>query len=534
MACTVSPSPGTGTGVTAGATAADPGLLDVYVGAMEGIDQALNDALAGLPELLQGWNAGTATFGGRIDTDKVAAVDAAVDELSYLDLWVGRVADAFRHADRICSTDGCPAVLFASEPDIDAAGPPSLARAVAEGTYGHLFVVERDGGDGRTRVVRLTVDTLPEGLSGLEWQLVVEEMGLTAADGPLHTVVHGWGATSAGATGAGLATADLYDQQGVEGATVLVVDWDAGDGAGGIGTPWDFDDAEESAQATGDALAPLFTAIARSNPDADVNVTAHSLGNHVASRALSQMEDPSSRFSVSYLMVQPAIPAGAATDDTDHYGALVGRRVGDLTVTVNTGDDALFWYEARPFAPEALGDEAADGPGLGALVAWRRNAGLDTQVVDHNSDAGGGHLGLSPDGGQGLVRSLTQEQIDQLSGPSAQAEVRRWLYATWSGPDAQGADVIIDHPAVEGYFARQQEAGAAPTVADLERIIRTEVFPPAPIPSPTPGPAPTPPPGTTTTTTTPPSVPVPSPGPAPTPVPTPPDERRGMAAGASG
>lgn len=479
----------------AGATAADPDRLDVYVGAMEGIDQATNDALAGLPDLLQAWNAGTGAFGGRIDVEKVAAIDAAVDELSYLDLWVGRVADAFRGADRICSTDGCPRVLFASELDLDAAGPPSLAAAVAGGAYDHLFVVERDGSDGRTRVVRLTVDTLPEAMTPLEWQLVVEEMGLTGADGPLHVVVHGWGATSAGATGAGLATADLYDQQGVAGATVLVVDWEAGDGAGGIGTPWDFAGAEDLAQATGDALAPLFTAIARADPDAAVNVTAHSLGNHVASRALSQMEDPSARFAVSYVMVQPAIPAGAATDDTEHYGALVGRRVGDLTVTVNTGDDALFWYEARPSAPEALGDEAADGPGLTALVEWRRAAGLDTQVVDHDSSAGGGHLGLTPDGGQGLVMSLTQEQIDELAGPSAQAEVRRWIYATYSG-DGQGADVIIDHPAVEAYLARQQEAGAAPTVAEVERIIRTEVFPPpptpVPVPSPSPGPAPTP------------------------------------------
>ncbi|HEX7133053.1 MAG TPA: alpha/beta hydrolase [Iamia sp.] len=460
-----------------GATAANPDLLDVYVGAMEGADQGLNDALAGLPDLLEGWNAGTGAFGGRIDVGKVVAIDGAVDELSYLDLWVGRVADAFRDADRICSTDGCPAVLLASDLQIDAAGPPSLARAVAEGEYGHLFVVERDGSDGRTRVVRLTVDALPEDMSELEWQLVVEEMGLTGAGGPLHTVVHGWGSTSSVATDAGLATADLYDQQGVEGATVLVVDWDAGDGPSGIETPWDFDDAEESAQTTGDALAPLFTAIARSNPDADVNVTAHSLGNHVASRALSRMDDPSSRFSVSYLMVQPAIPAGAATDDTEHYGALVGPRVRDLTVTVNTGDDALFWYEARPFAPEALGDEAADGPGLTALVEWRQAAGLDTQVVDHNSDAGGGHLGLSPDGNQGLVRSLTQEQIDALSGSSGQADVRRWIYATYSGPDSQVADVIIDHPAIEAYFARRQEAGVAPTVADVECIIRAEVFP---------------------------------------------------------
>jgi hypothetical protein len=502
----------------AGATSADPALLDVYVTTLEGTDQALNDALVGLPALVEGWNAGAGTFGGRIDVAKLRAVDAAVDELSYLDLWVGRVADAFRDADRICSTDGCPAVLLAADAQIEAAGPASLAEAVATGEYGHLFVVERDGSDGRTRVVRLTVDELPEGMSELEWQLVVEEMGLTGADGPLHTVVHGWGASGDSATRAGEATADLYDQQGVDGATVLVVDWDAGDGPGGLGTPWDFDDAEESAQSTGDALAPLFTAIARSNPDAEVAVTAHSLGNHVASRALTQMDDPSGRFAVDYLMVQPAIPAEAATDDAEHYGALTSDRVRALTVTINTGDDALFWYEARPFAPEALGDEASDGDGLTALIEARQGNGLGTQVVDHNSDAGGGHLGLSPDDGQGLVRSLTQEQVDTVGGgTSAQADVRRWIYDTYSGPDSQVADVIIDHPAIEAYFDRQQEAGRAPTTADVERIIRTDVFPPPPrgAPLPTPGPAPTPPPPTTPT-----APPSPTPGPAPTPTPT--------------
>ena len=39
---------------------------------------------------------------------------------------------------------------------------------------------------------------------------------------------------------------------------------------------------------------------------------------------------------------------------------------------------------------------------------------LGTGVVDHDSDAGNGHLGIGPTGSQGLVRSLTQELIDRL------------------------------------------------------------------------------------------------------------------------
>ena len=106
-----------------GATAADPDLLDVYVGALEGTDQALNDALAGLPDLLQGWNAGTGAFGGRIDLDKVVAIDGAVDELSYLDLWVGRVADAFRAPTASARPTAARRCCSLSELQIDAAVP---------------------------------------------------------------------------------------------------------------------------------------------------------------------------------------------------------------------------------------------------------------------------------------------------------------------------------------------------------------------------------------------------------------------------
>ena len=494
-----------------GPTSANPEALDAYVSAMSPADQDLNDASVGLAALVNSWNATPSGFGGRIDGAKVAAVDTATDELSYLDLWVGRVAEAFRDADRFCPSSGCGPVLLASEAQLDAAGPPSLAEAVAAGVYDHLFEVVRDGSDGQTRVVRLAFDDPPEGMSELEWQLLVEELGLTGDAGPLHVVMHGWGASTGGAVGAGEATADRYDQQGVEGATVLVVDWDAKQGTDA--PLWevagDFGDAEASARDTGDAFAPVLTAIASANPDAVVGITAHSLGNHIAARALSQMDDPTGRFAVDYLMVQPAIGASAATDDPNHYGALTGPRVRDLTVTINNGDNALFWYELRGDA--ALGDEASDGGGLTALIERREAAGLTTGVVDHDSSAGGGHLGLAPDGSQGLVLSLTHEMIDRLSTgePSPQTAARIHLYTE----RGDLADVIIASPEMRAYLDAQQAAGEPPSLAEIDRIAE-ELFP-TPI-TPT---------GTTTTTTPPPppsSTPSPPPAAPPVPVPGPP------------
>ena len=494
-----------------GPISADPDELDRYVAALTPADQDLNDALAGLPALVEAWNATPSAYGGRVDGAVVAAADTAVDEVSYLDLWVGRIATAFRSTERVCSTDGCRPVLFSTELQLDMAGPPSLAVAVAEGEWSHLFEVVRDGSDGRTRVVRLLVDDRPEGMGELAWQLLVEELGIAGTGRPLHVVAHGWTTSSSSATGAGEATADLYDQQGVEGATVLVVDWAEGDEVGIDPGSWgNFGAAEDSAMATGDSLAPLFTAIAAADPDGQVAITAHSLGNHVMSRALSQMDDPTGRFGVDVTMVQPAIPASAPTDDTDHYGALVGPRVRDLTVTINDGDDALFWYEVQ--GPAALGDEASDGDGLTDLVEWRRQAGLDTAVVDHDSAAGSGHLGLTPDHDQGLVRSLTQEAIDRIDGEaSAQTEVREWLFETY---DDWTASILIDHPAVEAYLDQQQEAGRPPTVDGLQAVLEGEAWGPRPEPGPVPTPGPTAPPSSS-------SGPAPTPSPSPLPVPTP-------------
>ena len=303
-----------------GANSADPDQLDAFVRAVEPADRDALAACVGLADLVERWNGLPSDHGGRLDGAAVAAVAEALGELASLDLWVGRVAAAFRDADRVCASSGCPAVLVAGDLRLSGVGPPGLAAAVDAGRDGHLFEVIRDGADGRARVVRLAFDSFPEDMSALEWQLVVEELGLAGAT-PLHLVIHGWGAQTAGAVGAGEATADLYDQQDVEGATVLVVDWDAEQGtdASWWEVPGDFGDAEESAERTGDELAALFTALAATDPDAQVAITAHSLGNHVAARALTQVDDPSARFDVSLLMVQPAIPRFAPVDDPDRY-----------------------------------------------------------------------------------------------------------------------------------------------------------------------------------------------------------------------
>jgi hypothetical protein len=216
------------------------------------------------------------------------------------------------------------------------------------------------------------------------------------------------------------------------------------------------------------------------------------------------MDDPSSRFSVSLLLVQPAIPRRAPVDDPRGHGALVGPRVRDLTITVNDDDGALFWYEVQ--GPSALGDEAVDGPGLIALVERREAAGLATGVVDHDSDAGHGHLGITPSGRQGLVRSLTQELVDRMvtGAPSPQTEVREWLYRH----RGDVADEVMASAELRAHLDARQEAGRPPSLAEVQRIAE-ELHP---------GPAVTTLPTSVPTRSNPsrPSIPTPAPGPAPT------------------
>ena len=124
--------------------------------------------------------------------------------------------------------------------------------------------------------------------------------------------------------------------------------------------------------------------------------------------------------------------------------------------------------------PGALGDEAADGPGLEALVGRREAVGLGTAVVDHDSDAGNGHLGIGPSGSQGLVRSLTQELIDRLTTgePSPQTEVREWLHRH----RGDVADEVVASRELRAYLDPRQRAGRPPSLADVQRIAE-QLFP---------------------------------------------------------
>jgi len=463
-------------------SSADPERLAAYVRFLTPPDQTLNQAVVGVAALVEGWNARPNDFGGRIDPDKVPRLDVAINDLSYLDVWVGRVGRAFAVADLFDRGDTDSRIITLDDAELAATvGPPRLDDAIADGAFEELFTVVRDGSDGQSRLVRLNVDDLPPEMTPLEWQLLVEAYGLDGQDGPLHTMVHGWSATTGSATRAGETAADLYDQQGVKGATVLVIDWDAGDGAGDqglgilglgspltagrVGDPYDFSKADEQGQRTGDSLAPLLTAIASANPDIDMSITAHSLGNHVALRALTEMSDPTDRFNVDYLGVQPAIPADAATEDPDHYGALTNDRIDHLVLTINNGDKALLGYEAQ--GPEALGDEVFDGDGLQTLLEARGDRGIE--IVDHRDSPTFGHLGIDPSSWQPLVRSLVQEQIDRTDGggPDGQDEVRRWLYAE-AGSSAEG---YLSSPEVVEYLDAHQESGEAPTVEGLAEVL---------------------------------------------------------------
>lgn len=387
-----------------GVASARPDRLAAHRRATAPATRAMVGALTGLPAAVATWNARPSAFGGKVDGERIAAVAAAATALAQLDAWADRVGDAFRAADRSGADPRAHAVEVVG------------SSAVCEvGTDGPVAEVVRDGADGRARVVRLALDRLTVGAAPSRWRQLVVDHGLDGRAGPVHLVVHGWGTTTAGATWAGEDTAGLYDRAGLA-ATVVVVDWDAGQGTD---ESWwralgDFRRAEASARDTGDVLADLLTAMAATDPDVPVAVSAHSIGNHVAARALSRMDDPSGRFSVDYLAIQAAIPARAPVDDPQDYGALAGSRVRELTVTVNDDDDALFWYEVQ--GPDALGDEAVDGDGLTALWERRRRAGLDTRVVDHDS-AGGGHLGLRPSDAQPLVRDLVEAMIDRLGHP---------------------------------------------------------------------------------------------------------------------
>lgn len=351
----------------AATASAVPDALDAYARATAPAGDAARDALAVLARVGEGWDG--------FDAGAVAAARAAAERAAALDRWVARVAEAFRAAD-----GATPPVHVRGLPPVPGLDP--------------ITAVPHDG---PTRVLRLALDDLP----AADWPAVVAGWGL--ADGPLHLVVHGWGGGTAGAERAGRATAEVHDREGGPGATVLVVDWDAGEGSH---TDWwdipgDFRSADASARRTGVALAGLLSAVAAADPDAAVALTGHSLGARVVADAVGGLDDPTGRFSVDVLAAQAAL----STEDVED-GPLAGPRVAHLALTVDRGDDALFWYEL--LGPEALGDEAPDGEALQALLRARALAGLSSRVVAH----GDGHLGLAPD--HPAVATLTEDLVTRL------------------------------------------------------------------------------------------------------------------------
>ncbi|CAN5689927.1 hypothetical protein BH10ACT1_BH10ACT1_02220 [soil metagenome] len=392
-----------------------------------------------------------------------------VAELEQLDREPAALAEALEllDADRngTLTTDDCTSAtfvdLFVRERLKDPTATVDAIRARANlvnATGQELFTVVRDGSDGQTRVVSLNIDALGplEGASQADLQEILAAYGLVGADGkPLHFVIHGWNGDS---TSAAEHTADQYDDQGVDGATVVAVNWDADSGK------LSFGDAEDRARETGDALAPLFTALAAENPTANVSITAHSLGNHVALRALSQMQDAYEPwtcqripFQVDYLGVEPAIPADSATKDPDHYGALTSNRIRNLTLTINANDGALFWYEVQ--GPSALGDEAADAGNIKDIQSARDDKHLGTDIVDQNSDDGDGHLGIDPHSSE-LVEALVNEQIQRgEGGGDVLTQARRAIYdagndaeVSWGGLEVNG-DTVMESDAVQDYLA---------------------------------------------------------------------------------
>ncbi|QXC61414.1 alpha/beta hydrolase [Aquihabitans sp. G128] len=417
-----------------------------------------------------------------VPSDKAPLVRALLDRLTALDREPGLLAQALRDLDAdgdgaLTEADGIDAAYLQLRIRNQVLDPAALTAndQFLRDAAGTLVTVVRDGSDGNTRVLKLNVDDhfeLLETLTPAQLQAILELYGLTGVDGPLHIVAHGLSTDTAGITSAANNVADQYDNQGIDGATVLAIDWDAGEGL------LDWDQAHQSAKDTGDHLAPLFTAIAASNPDATVAITAHSLGNHVMLRALSQMDDPiepgTEPFTVDYTGVQPAIPDDAYASDPDHYGALVSGRIRHLTLTLNTMDTALMGYEAQE-PTEALGDEAADAPEIQTLLARREALGLTTDIVAHDSADGLGHLGIDP-GGSPLVTSLVDEQLDRISTgrPSPQTQVREDVQALV--PGRVGIDEVFGAPEMQDYLRDCQHRGVDPDPAEVARIRRELVM----------------------------------------------------------
>jgi hypothetical protein len=383
--------------------AADPDDMRAYQGVMVEPDAAVNQALRGLTELAEAFNGAASEVGGTVDVDGIAAVSGAVDTLTYLDGWVDRVGQGFRLVDAV----GGPLQDEALDHFV---GPADLARAQRQGyTYGvpdqdevdrlgglnglHARVVERAGG---TRLVVVTVDDARHEISPQEWLLVAEHLGIDARTGPVDVMVHGYDMSTEEAEDAGAAQAGIYDREGVDGATVLVLDW-----AGGNDVT-QFHHAQSNTGPTGDSLGGLLDHIGTADPAATVNITAHSMGNDVVLQGLAGADRLPATTDVDYLAIQPAVDADFA-EQSRYDGAL--PRVDTLDMTVNPHDSALGHYEAfYGDGDPALGDEMPEDAGR---ILRAAGAPTDTEVHSHDED----HAGLDPSAFE-IVRGLVTERAD--------------------------------------------------------------------------------------------------------------------------
>jgi hypothetical protein len=366
-------------------SAADPDDMRLYQTFMVEPDVAANQALDGLAALVVAYNGGASEVGGRVDADAVAAVSGAVDSLTYLDGWVDRVGQGFRLAD----ASGGPMQDEALDYFV---GPADFAAAQREGyTFGDApddgpfgspgidaRIVTRAGG---TRVVVVTVDDATHEVSPQEWLLVAEHLGLDPRDGLLDVMIHGYNTPGDSAQAAGEAQADVYDAAGVTGATVLVLDWAGGNDF----TQFHF--AQSNTQLTGSTFGSLLDYVGIAEPAANVNITAHSMGNDVALKGLAEADHMPLTTDVDYIAVQPAVDSDFADQDP-YRGALA--RVDHLDLTVNPNDSALGHYERwYGDGDPALGD---DTPETALANLQAAGAPADTRIHQHDQD----HAGLNP------------------------------------------------------------------------------------------------------------------------------------------
>ena len=144
------------------------------------------------------------------------------------------------------------------------------------------------------------------------------------------------------------------------------------------------------------------------DPRANVNITAHSMGNDVTLKALSDADQMPLTTEVDYVAIQPAVDSDFATQEP--YQGAVGR-VDHLAMSVNPNDSALGHYERwYGDGDEALGD---DTPASALANVQAGGAPAGTQIVQHDED----HASLNPNlatvTGDFVRARAAQEAADQ-------------------------------------------------------------------------------------------------------------------------